>query len=254
MARRAAMAARTVAIGLLLAGGLGLGGMLVIGPTPGSQGALQAPSARAVGIHKIRHVVIIMQENRSFDSYFGTYPGTDGIPRNNGVPTVCVPNPLTHQCVKPYLDHQDRNAGGPHQEINVAADVDGGKLDGFSREALSGRTNCADLTNPACTNGAAGQRKRAATEVMGYHDGTDIPNYWAYAKDFVLQDHMFEPVQSWSLPSHLAMVSGWSAACGNPSNPMSCYSSLAARRSRWPRWACRCSPRWCGPTTSCYRC
>ena len=41
-------------------------------------------------IHKIKHVVIIMQENRSFDSYFGTYPGADGIPMKHGVPTVCV--------------------------------------------------------------------------------------------------------------------------------------------------------------------
>ncbi len=32
------------------------------------------------GIHKIQHIVVIMQENRSFDSYFGTYPGADGIP------------------------------------------------------------------------------------------------------------------------------------------------------------------------------
>jgi phospholipase C len=46
----------------------------------------------ASGIHKIKHVIIIMQENRSFDSYFGTYPGVDGIPMKNGVPTVCVPN------------------------------------------------------------------------------------------------------------------------------------------------------------------
>src|SRR5438270_12429413 len=38
------------------------------------------------GIHKIAHVVVIMQENRSFVSYFGTYPGADGIPKN-----VCVP-------------------------------------------------------------------------------------------------------------------------------------------------------------------
>ena len=30
-------------------------------------------------------------------------------------------------------------------------------------------------------------------DVMGYHDGREIPNYWAYAKNFVLQDHMFEP-------------------------------------------------------------
>jgi len=52
------------------------------------------PSAAGLtGIHKIQHVIIIMQENRSFDSYFGTYPGAAGIPMSNGVPSVCVPNP-----------------------------------------------------------------------------------------------------------------------------------------------------------------
>ena len=56
------------------------------------------------GIHKIKHVIIIMQENRSFDSYFGTYPGADGIPMSNGVPSVCVPDPLTHKCDKPFHD------------------------------------------------------------------------------------------------------------------------------------------------------
>ena len=48
---------------------------------------------------------------------------------------------------------------------------------------------------------------------MGYHDGADIPNYWRYAHNFVLQDHMFESNASWSLPAHLYMVSGWSAYC-----------------------------------------
>ena len=47
----------------------------------------------APGIHKIKHVIVIMQENRSFDSYFGTFPGADGIPMRNGKPTVCVPDP-----------------------------------------------------------------------------------------------------------------------------------------------------------------
>src|SRR3954447_3354155 len=50
--------------------------------------------------NKIQHVVVIMQENRSFDHYFGTYPGVEGIPMQNGVPTVCVPDPQTDQCVK----------------------------------------------------------------------------------------------------------------------------------------------------------
>ena len=56
------------------------------------------------GIHKIRHVVIIMQENRSFDSYFGTYHGADGIPAKNGHFTVCVPDPRTRRCDRPYHD------------------------------------------------------------------------------------------------------------------------------------------------------
>jgi len=53
-------------------------------------GGGSTPEARAgsVGIHAIRRVVIIMQENRSFDSYFGTYPGADGIPGLGGNPGV----------------------------------------------------------------------------------------------------------------------------------------------------------------------
>jgi len=171
------------------------------------------------GIHKIRHVVIIMQENRSFDSYFGTYPGADGIPMKNGVPTVCVPDPLTHQCVKPFHDAQDRNGGGPHNAANAAADIDGGKMDGFIAQAEKGRRNCQNPTNPACTNSGT-------PDVMGYHDAREIPNYWTYAKDFVLQDHMFEPNASWSLPAHLFMVSAWSAYCTKPGDPMSCRNAL----------------------------
>ena len=52
-------------------------------------------SADASGIHKIKHVIVIMQENRSFDDYFGTFPGADGIPMQNGQPTVCVPDSQT---------------------------------------------------------------------------------------------------------------------------------------------------------------
>src|SRR6266853_6088113 len=94
------------------------------------------PSAPSVSgaIHKIQHVVIIMQENRSFDSYFGTFPGADGIPMQNGVPTVCVPDPKSGTCVKPYHDPKDRNAGGPHAAKNATADIDGGKMDGLDKE------------------------------------------------------------------------------------------------------------------------
>jgi phospholipase C len=174
----------------------------------------------STGIHKIQHVVIIMQENRSFDSYFATYPGVDGIPTQDGQPTVCVLDPQTNQCVKPYHDSNDLNRGGPHGESSAINDVNGGKMNGFISEQLKGqKTTCKDPFDPACATGAA-------PDVMGYHTDAEIPNYWAYAHNFVLQDKMFEPNASWSLPAHLFTVSGWSATCAKFGDPMSCVSAL----------------------------
>jgi phospholipase C len=66
---------------------------------------------------------------------------------------------------------------------------------------------------------------------MGYHTQSDIPNYWAYARDFVLQDHMFEPNASWSLPAHLFLVSEWSAYCTEYFNPGTCHNALQSPNS-----------------------
>jgi phospholipase C len=183
-------------------------------------GALAAPSGAlaASGIHKIKHVVIIMQENRSFDNYFGTYPGAVGIPGLAGNPgkIPCVPDPLRHDCVKPYYDTHDVDNGGPHEALAFKVDYNRGKMDGFVRA----RENCTNALDPRdCI-------ANLTLDMMGYHDGRQIPNYWAYAKNFVLQDHMFEPTASWSLPSHLFLVSEWSAQCATPANPFSCTSNI----------------------------
>ncbi|HEX7291483.1 MAG TPA: alkaline phosphatase family protein, partial [Conexibacter sp.] len=66
----------------------------------------------------------------------------------------------------------------------------------------------------------------APADVMGYHDAREIPNYWRWAHDFTLQDHMFESVASWSLPSHLFLVSGWSARCSRRDDPSSCRGDI----------------------------
>ncbi len=168
-------------------------------------------------IHKIRHIVIIMQENRSFDSYFGTFPGADGIPMTNGVPAACVPDPRRRPCVQPYHDSNDRNRGGPHNARAAVADVDGGKMDGFIVSTQRARRLCRDPNAPNCAG---------TDEVMGYHDAREIPNYWKYARDFVLQDHLFEPNASWSLPQHLFLVSEWSAWCLRIGDPVSCTNEL----------------------------
>jgi phospholipase C len=191
--------------------------LLLLSQGPGLRS--QDRPAQAAGIHRIKHVITIMQENRSFDSYFGTYPGADGIPMRNGEPAVCVNDPATGKCVKPYRDPHDQNGGGPHAGAAARADVDGGKMDGFIAQAEKGNRGCLDANNPACTNSAN-------PDVMGYHDGGDIPNYWKYARDFVLQDRMFEPNASWSLPEHLFQVSEWSAACKNHDDPFSCTNAL----------------------------
>jgi phospholipase C len=183
--------------------------LLAAGPAP-------ATAAGPSAIHKIRHVVVIMQENRSFDSYFGTYPGADGIPMRHGVPSVCVSDPLRHTCVRPYHDPHLVNYGGPHDSAAYTADYANGALNGFIRA----REVCQIVFDKTECNA------RLRDDMMGYHDAREIPNYWAYARHYVLQDHMFEPNASWSLPAHLFLVSEWSALCTSPGDPFSCQSNI----------------------------
>ncbi|MBI3485641.1 phospholipase [Candidatus Daviesbacteria bacterium] len=210
-----------VVIGLIFAGAFyyRLSPQTNTQPNPkwANQTQLQIPE----DIHKIKHIVIIMQENRSFDHYFGTFPGADGIPMKDGIPSVCVPDPATNQCVKPFHDPNDLNREGPHSQDNAINDIDGGKMDGFIAEQQKAFKNkCQDAVDPNCA------LQTSQPEVMGYHDDREIPNYWAYAKNFVLQDKMFEPNASWSLPEHLFMMSEWSAKCQKKGDPLSCINAL----------------------------
>jgi phospholipase C len=184
-----------------------------------SAGAENRPTG---GIHRIRHVIVMMQENRSFDSYFGTYPGADGIPRKGGRFTVCSPNPVSGGCMRPYHDGSDNNLGGPHGPDASMIDVAGGKMNGFVRAIYRNR-----VKRCRAEPRARGCAPPGTVDVMGYHDARELPNYWHYARDFVLDDHMFASVPGWSLPTHLAMVSGWSARCASATKPMSCHTELA---------------------------
>ena len=194
--------------------------LVALAATLSASSALHEPSPAAPmanGIHKIAHIIIIMQENRSFDNYFGTFPGADGIPMHAGAPRVCVPDPLDDSCVRPYHDANDENTGGPHSARAADRDIDGGKMDGFI-VVMRG----ADETGGCPTDIPTCVVKGHERSVMGYHDERELPVYWAYARNFVLQDHMFQPIASWSLPAHLYMVSEWAASCAILGDPMSC--------------------------------
>src|SRR5204862_5712292 len=101
------------------------------------------------------------------------------------------------------------------------ADIDGGKMDGFVKTVEE--SQALDTDKLSCVVAGRGPN---CVDVMGYKTGADIPNYWDYARNFVLQDRMFEPADTWSLPAHLYMVSGWSAHCTDPTNPQTCKTDL----------------------------
>lgn len=156
-----------------------LAALLIVGRAP-TQNA--PPPAAPPGLEKIQHFVFIMQENRSFDHYFGTYPGAEGIP-----PGVCVPGPSGGPCVAPSHDARLVNQGGAHNWSNALTSINGGLMDGF----------------------IAGSGQKPG-DVMGWHDYRELSNYWNYARLYVLQDRLFESITSYSLPAHLYMLAAQS--------------------------------------------
>jgi phospholipase C len=194
--------------------------------TPNATGTDGATTAAATGIDTLQHLIFIVQENRSFDHYFGTYPGADGIPRKpDGTFKACLPDPLLPHCARPYHSHSLLQDGAKHNHPSAVADINGGRMDGFVRVASSKRTSCAGSRSrgPACRNKLGPNRQ---PDAMSFHTRSEIPNYWEYADHFVLQDHMFAPSDSWTLPSHLFLMSGWAADCSDRHDPMSCTSDL----------------------------
>jgi uncharacterized protein (TIGR03437 family) len=146
-------------------------------PAVVAQGPMLPP-----GLANIQHFVFIMQENRSFDHYFGTYPGAEGIP-----PGICLPNPAGGACLTPFHQSNVINNGGQHGWEAAQASINGGLMDGFPAQAIG-----------------------TTSDVLSWHDSREISNYWNYAHLYVLQDHLFESVQSYSLPAHLYMLAAQS--------------------------------------------
>jgi phospholipase C len=187
----------------------------------------------ALGFVNIDHLIFVVQENRSFDHYFGTFPEADGIPRRaDGSFVPCLPDPSATVCRRPYHDRNTYDQGGPHSQRASAIDIDAGAMDGTI-------TALRRWPGP-CRNPVLIQECRLATpgpggtpDVMGFHTAAEIPNYWAYATHFALQDRMFAPTDSWTLPSHLFLVSGWSATCTDLSRPSSCHSDLQFPGGKW---------------------
>ena len=178
---------------------------------------LAPTSVRGSG-SKIQHLIFIVQENHSFDNYFGTYPGVNGLSIDSAIPFD--PNQTSLGYVHPFhldvtqpimiwgdelppgvadpddLQVQQANSSAPfhYDSESIGRDLshawkvaheayDNGKMDGFVAAEGSILT-------------------------MGYYDGTDIPYYWDYANQYVLDDNFFSSLMGPSFPNHLYIVSG----------------------------------------------
>jgi phospholipase C len=215
----------SVAVGAIVAG-------VGVAPTARAPSAHHPAGAASPGIDTIDHVIIVVQENRSFDHYFGTYPGADGIPRTDGEWDVCIPDPKLGRCARPYHSTTFFDAGGAHTQVASARDVNGGRMNGFVRTVRRSGSTCVWHPNDRrCQQLRLGPHGQP--DVMGFHTRAEIPNYWAYADRFVLQDRMFAPADSWTLPAHLFLVSAWSADCTRLHDPMSCVSDLDDPGDGW---------------------
>jgi phospholipase C len=186
---------------------------------------LQAPVALVAASPSdipIKHLVYIIQENHSFDNYFGTYPGANGIPAGTTIPVN--PNSTASLAAAPFhlngtlpisivgdelppgvSDPQTLSSPAAAAPFHIPSRVqvqvssawtaahmayDHGKMDGFIY-----------AQNYYHLNG---------TLAIGYYDRSDIPYYWDYADNFVLADNFYSSLMADSLPNHLYIASGTS--------------------------------------------
>ena len=132
----------------------------------------------------IRHFIVLMQENHSFDNYFGTYAPADGIPEGTCMP-IDPTDPSTN-CVESYHIGNEGITDLGHN-LGVATDqLRGGEMDGFI---------CAFRNTPT-----------GGRHAMGYYDERDIPYYWNLADEYVLFDRFFTSAMGGSVWNHMYWV------------------------------------------------
>ena len=127
----------------------------------------------------IKHVVFIVKENRTFDNYFARYPGAEGTRTGRTSSGEVV-------TLAPATDVLEPDLG--HSFLDGVTSINGGRMNGFDK-ILNGKT----------LNGYTSFTRRG------------IPNYWAYADNFVLGDHMFSSMYGPTFPEHLYTIGAQAA-------------------------------------------
>ena len=165
--------------------------------------SLLCPSLAGAQATPIKHIVIILKENRSFDEYLGKFPGVDGATQGKTSTGQIVTLGQTPDRLPYDLGH---GWGDTHTA------VDGGKMDQF------------DLVSDGNVNGV----------MLGYTQmsQSDIPNYWSYAQHFEVGDAMFSSLAGPSFGNHLYSVGATSAGVIGIPNGGASWGCDAPAKSR----------------------
>jgi phospholipase C len=165
---------------------------------------------------KIQHIIFIVQENHSFDNYFGTYPGANGLPQGTSLPdnlngTGGSVQPFHLDVSQPISIVGDELPPGVSDPDDLAALNTSTQPFPMGNESIAGDLSHAwSVAHEAYDNGKmdgfVAAEKSALT--MGYYDRQDIPYYWDYADNYVLDDNFFSSEMGPSFPNHLYIASG----------------------------------------------
>ena len=170
-----------IAVGLLLALSSLSSPALADGPSKAEQLSTTTP---------IKHYVVLMHEKHSFDNYFGSRPGVDGVPSG-----TCMPHPAAGKnvCVRPFHIGGKAVVDLGHNRGIFEGEYNAGKMNGFL-SAFDSQKGVGDLA-------------------MGYYDASDIPFYWNIADNYVLFDRLFTSAAGGSVWNHMFWLTG------TPGNP-----------------------------------
>ena len=151
--------------------------------------------------HKfIKHIVVVIQENRSFDDFFSTFPNADGTSGGCMASALRLVrrSPAAGTCPKgdKYVRLQEANLVEPATQVvrirTVVIDYDNGRMDGFGLE-----------------HGGTGECPgQLGTLDYQYVNPSQIAPYWTMAQRYVLADHMFQTQGSGSFTAHQDLIAG----------------------------------------------
>ncbi len=177
----------------------------------GSSGGPLPPTSVQKGVTPISHVVIVIQENRSFDNFFATFPGADGT--TSGKAAAMSPS-LASTCAAASMPPITKPTNVPLTEVDLLGHGFPGNYGygwdlshmsgGFKAEWDQNRMDGFDLVGL----GTLGSGIPACTYAYQYVNPADIAPYWDLAKQYVLADHTFQDQGSGSFTAHQDLIAG----------------------------------------------